>query len=38
VVPSDLDGLVYKKIDGSIDSQAYSIIQELKAAGYKISM
>ena len=38
VVPSDLDGLVYKKIDGPIDSQAYSIIRELKAAGYKINM
>jgi len=38
VVPSDLDGLVYKKIDSSIDAQAYAIIKELKAAGYKISM
>jgi predicted nucleotide-binding protein len=37
-VPSDLNGLVYKKVDDSIDSQAYSIIKELKAAGYKISM
>ena len=37
-VPSDLAGLVYKKIDGSIDSQAYSIIRELKAAGYKIKV
>jgi predicted nucleotide-binding protein len=38
VVPSDLDGLVYKKVDNSIDAQAYAIIKELKAAGYKISM
>ena len=38
VVPSDLNGLVYKKLNESIDSQAYSIIKELKAAGYKISM
>jgi len=38
VIPSDLDGLVYKKIDNSIDSEAYSIIKELKAAGYKINM
>lgn len=37
-VPSDLNGLVYKKIDQSIDSQAYSIIKELKAAGYIISV
>ncbi len=38
VVPSDLDGLVYKKVNDSIDSQAYSIIRELKAAGYQINM
>jgi predicted nucleotide-binding protein len=38
VLPSDLDGLVYKKIDGSIESQGISIIKELKAAGYKIQM
>ncbi len=38
VVPSDLNGLVYKKLDESIDSQAYAIIKDLKAAGYKISM
>lgn len=38
VVPSDLDGLIYKKINDSIDSQAYSIIRELKAAGYKIKV
>jgi predicted nucleotide-binding protein len=37
-VPSDLHGIIYKKIDGSIDSQAYSIIKELKAVGYKINM
>ena len=38
VVPSDLDGLIYKRIEQSIDSEAYSIIRELKAAGYKINM
>jgi len=38
VVPSDLSGLIYKKVDDSIDPQAYAIIKELKAAGYKISM
>jgi len=37
-MPSDLSGLVYKKIDGSIDSQAYSIIKELKQVGYKLKM
>lgn len=38
VPPSDLSGLVYKKIERSLDSQAYSIIKELKAAGYDIRM
>lgn len=38
VVPSDLDGLIYKKINDSIDPQAYSIIRELKAAGYQINV
>jgi predicted nucleotide-binding protein len=35
-IPSDLAGLVYKQVDGSIESQAYSIIKELKAAGYSL--
>jgi len=38
VVPSDLDGLVYKNVDDSLDSQAFSIIRELKAAGYVINV
>jgi predicted nucleotide-binding protein len=38
VLPSDLDGLVYKKIKTSLDSQAFSIIRELKAAGYAIKI
>jgi predicted nucleotide-binding protein len=38
VLPSDLNGLVCKKIDGSFDSQAFSIIKELKAAGYQIKL
>lgn len=37
-VPSDLSGLVYKKIDINIDSIAYSIIKELKAVGYNIKV
>ncbi len=37
-IPSDLKGLVYKKIENNIDSQAYAIIKELKAAGYKIKV
>ncbi|WP_077285777.1 TIR domain-containing protein [Cognaticolwellia aestuarii] len=35
-IPSDLAGLVYKKVDESIDAQAYAIIKELKSAGYDI--
>lgn len=38
VLPSDLDGLVYKAVDGSVDSQAFQIVRELKAAGYAIQM
>lgn len=38
VLPSDLSGLVYKKIDKSLESQAFSIIKELKAAGYQIKL
>ncbi|MCG5513751.1 TIR domain-containing protein [Ectothiorhodospira shaposhnikovii] len=37
-IPSDLSGLVYKKVGGSIDEQAYSIIRELKAAGYDVQI
>ncbi|GAA0426114.1 hypothetical protein GCM10009133_38350 [Cocleimonas flava] len=35
-IPSDLAGLVYKKVDDSIDAQGYAIIKELKSAGYDI--
>ena len=37
-VLSDLNGLLYKKIEDSVDSQAYSIIRELKAAGYNVKI
>jgi len=35
-LPSDLGGLLYKKIDDKVSTQAYEIIKELKAAGYQI--
>lgn len=38
VLPSDLNGLIYKQIDESFESQAFSIIKELKAAGYQIKL
>jgi predicted nucleotide-binding protein len=34
--PSDIDGLVYKAIPESIEGIGFSIIKELKAAGYTI--
>jgi len=36
--PSDLDGLVYKRIDNNVESEGYSIIKELKAAGYALKI
>ncbi len=36
--PSDIDGLVYKPIPESIEAIGYSIIKELKAAGYTIKI
>jgi predicted nucleotide-binding protein len=38
VLPSDLNGLVYKKVDESIESIGYSLIRELKAAGYSLTI
>lgn len=37
VVPSDLDGLLYKKYSQSVEEVAYGIQKELKAAGYKLT-
>lgn len=37
-LPSDLSGLVYKKLDGPLKSQKFSLIKELKAAGYQIKI
>jgi len=36
MVPSDLNGLVYKHFENSIEEVAYSISKELKAAGYTL--
>ncbi len=38
VLPSDLGGLVYKKVDDSLESQAFGLILELKTAGYQIQI
>lgn len=36
VIPSDLNGLIYKKYASNIEEVAYSIIKDLKATGYDI--
>lgn len=36
-VPSDLDGLIYKKFERSVEEIAYALGKELKAAGYKLA-
>lgn len=35
-LPSDLSGLIYKKLGETLDSQGLAIIRELKAAGYSV--
>ena len=37
-LPSDLNGLVYKKITNSVEEQGFSLIKELRAAGYAINV
>lgn len=37
-LPNDISGLLYKKVDDTIDSIGYEIIKELKAIGLKIEM
>lgn len=36
-LPSDVNGMIYKKFGSSIDEVAYSIIKDLKASGYTIA-
>lgn len=38
ILPSDLEGLVYKKVEGSVESIGYPLIKELKAAGYTLKL
>jgi predicted nucleotide-binding protein len=37
-LPSDVSGLVYKSFTNSIEESGYSIIKELKAAGYNVAV
>lgn len=36
VIPSDLNGLIYKKYTSSIEEVAYSIMKDLRATGYAV--
>lgn len=36
-LPSDVNGIIYKRFEQSIEEVAYSIIKDLKASGYMIS-
>lgn len=36
-LPSDVSGMIYKAYNSSIEEAAYSIIKDLKAAGYKLA-
>jgi predicted nucleotide-binding protein len=36
-LPSDVNGIIYKKFDKGIEEVAYSVIKDLKASGYTIS-
>jgi predicted nucleotide-binding protein len=37
-LPSDISGLLYKKFNCAIEESGYSIIKELKAAGYRVDL
>lgn len=37
-LPSDINGLVYKQVGESIDSIGFSLVKELRVAGYAISI
>lgn len=37
-LPTDISGLLYKKVTTSIEDVGYALIKELKAAGYKLKL
>jgi predicted nucleotide-binding protein len=37
-LPSDIGGLVYKKVADSVESIGFSLVKELRVAGYPISL
>jgi len=36
-LPSDVNGMVYKKYERSVEEVAYSVIKDLKASGYEVA-
>ena len=36
-LPSDISGMIYKKYNKNIEEVAYSIIKDLKSAGYSLN-
>lgn len=37
-LPSNISGLIYKKINNSFDDIAYQLIKDLKAVGYSLKL
>ena len=37
-IPSDLSGLIYKKVDTDIEAIVFSLLKELKAAGLNLQL
>ncbi|HBV87515.1 MAG TPA: hypothetical protein DEF42_12860 [Desulfosporosinus sp.] len=37
-LPTDVSGIIYKKIVSKVEEEAFSIIKDLKASGYKINI
>ena len=37
-LPTDVSGILYKKVQNAVEEVAFSILKDLKAAGYKVSL
>jgi predicted nucleotide-binding protein len=38
VLPSDISGMIYKKVHNSVEEVAFSILKDLKAVGYHVAL
>jgi predicted nucleotide-binding protein len=38
VLPSDISGIIYKKVHNSVEEAAFSILKDLKAVGYQVTL